>query len=106
MPSFKELRDKYGAEIRDIELYRRLGKEGIGSSWVRLYEFPESANFFPPLTMSSALAVDQGYMVSNKGFLTPLYFKNPGFVKGDKLTIKVRDKKNPELSGECEVVLN
>jgi hypothetical protein len=106
MPSFKELRDKYAAEIRDIELYRRLGKEGIGSSWVRFYEFPEKANFFPPLTMASTLAVNEGYMVGNKGFLTPMYFKNPGFAKGDKLTIKVRDKKNPALSGECEVVLN
>jgi hypothetical protein len=40
------------------------------------------------------------------GFMTPLYFKNPGFAKGDKLTIKVRDKKNAQLSGECEVVLD
>jgi hypothetical protein len=37
--------------------------------------------------------------------VTSLYFKNPGFAKGDKLTIKVRDMKNPELTGECEVVL-
>lgn len=105
MPSVKELRDKYGAGIRDVDLYRRLGKEGIGSSWIRFYQFPERANFFPPLTMASTLAIDQGYMVGTKGFLTPLYFKNPGFAKGDRLTIKVRDKKNPVLSGECEVVL-
>ena len=105
MPSVKELRDKYGAGIRDVDLYRHLGKEGIGSSWIRFYQFPEGANFFPPLTMAATLAVDQGYMFGTKGFLTPLYFKNPGFAKGDRLTIKVRDKKNPELTGECEVVL-
>jgi hypothetical protein len=40
------------------------------------------------------------------GFMTPLYFKNPGFAKGDKLTIKVRDIKNPEITGECDIVLN
>jgi hypothetical protein len=45
-------------------------------------------------------------MLGDKGFVTPLYFKNPGFAKGDKLTIKVRDKKNPQLAGECEVVLD
>jgi hypothetical protein len=45
-------------------------------------------------------------MAAFNGFLTPMYFKNPGFAKGDKLTIKVRDTKNPQLTGECEVVLN
>lgn len=106
MPSVKELRANYNAGVRDIDLYRRLGKEGIGSSWVRFYQFPEKANFFPALTLTSTLAVDEGYMLGTKGFLTPLYFKNPGFAKGDTLTIKVRDKKNPGLTGECEVVLD
>jgi hypothetical protein len=106
MPSLKDLRDNYRGEIRDIDFYRHLGKEGINASWVRLYEFPEKANFFPPLTLTSTLAVDEGYMTAFNGFLTPMYFKNPGFAKGDKLTIKVRDKKNALLSGECEVVLN
>ncbi len=45
-------------------------------------------------------------MVAFHGFMSPLYFKNPGFVKGDKLTIKVRDAKNPAVTGECEVVLD
>ena len=39
------------------------------------------------------------------GFLTPIYFKNPGLAKGNKLTIKVRDVENPAVTGECEVVL-
>jgi len=106
MPSLKDLRDNYRSEIRDIDFYRHLGKEGINASWARLYQFPEKANFFPPLTLWSTLAVDEGHMTGFYGFMTPLYFKNPGFAKGDKLTIKVRDKKNAQLSGECEVVLD
>lgn len=106
MPSLKDLRDSYRGEIRDVDFYRHLGKEGIIASWARLYEFPEKANFFPPLTLTSTLAVDEGHMAAFNGFLTPMYFKNPGFAKGDKLTIKVRDTKNPQLTGECEVVLN
>jgi len=106
MPSVKELRANYKGEIRDVDLYQRLGKEAVISSWVRMYHFPESANFFPTLTQAATLPTDEGHMVGYWGFLTPLYFKNPGFAKGDRLTIKVRDKKNPELSGECEVILN
>jgi hypothetical protein len=106
MPTVKELRANYRGGIRDVDFYQRLGKEGVNASWVRIYQFPESANFFPPLMQDATLPVDEGHMVGYWGFLTPLYFKNPGFAKGDKLTIKVRDKKNPELAGECEVVLD
>jgi hypothetical protein len=106
MPSVKDLRDNYRGEIRDDDFYRHLGKEGINASWARLYRFPEEANFFPPLTLRATLAVDEGHMAGFYGFMTPLYFKNPGFAKGDRLTIKVRDKKNPELAGECEVILD
>jgi len=105
MPSLVELRDNYSGELRDLGFYRRLGKEGVISSWVRFYRFPERSNFFPPLTMRSRLAVTEGHMAAMKGFLTPIYFKNPGFAKGDKLTIKVRDVKDPGLTGECEVAL-
>jgi len=104
--SLSDLRDQYRGEIRDMSFYRRLGKEGIISSWVRLYDFPEKSTFFPPLTLNAPLAVTQGYMLGFNGFLTPLYFKNPGFAKGDRLTIKVRDAKNPALTGECDVVLD
>jgi hypothetical protein len=106
MPSVKELRANYSGEIRDLDFYRRLGKEAVAGSWVRMYQFPESSNFFPPLTLAARLPADEGHMVGYWGFLTPLYFKNPGFAKGDTLTIKVRDKKNPGLAGECEVVLD
>jgi hypothetical protein len=106
MPSLSALRDSYNGVIRDLDFYRHLGKEGIISSWVRFYEFPEPANFFPPLTLRSNLAVTEGHMVAFNGFMTPIYFKNPGFAKGDKLTIKVRDVKDPKIVGECEVVLD
>ncbi len=106
MPSLTDLRDNYRGEIRDIDFYRHLGKEGINASWVRLYQFPEKASFFPPLTLRATLAVDEGHMLGFNAFMTPLYFKNPGFAKGDKLTIKVRDTKNPQLAGECEIVLD
>jgi hypothetical protein len=106
MPSLKDLREDYRGEIRDIDFYRHLGKEGINASWVRLYQFPEKSNFFPPLTLRATLAVDEGHMAGFSAFMTPMYFKNPGFAKGDKLTIKVRDTKNPQLAGECDVVLD
>lgn len=51
------------------------------------------------------LAISEGYMALFDGFLTPIYFKNPGLAKGNKLTIKVRDVENPAVTGECEVVL-
>jgi hypothetical protein len=105
MPSLKDLREHYRGEIRDLDFYRRLGKEGVIASWVRLYDFPEPANFFPPLTLRSTLAITEGHMVALNGFMTPIYFKNPGFAKGDRLTIRVRDVKNPAITGECDVVL-
>ena len=106
MPSVKELRSDYRGEIRDLTFYGRLGKEGIASSWIRFYDFPERSNFFPPLTLSAPLASAEGSMVGQHGFMTPLYFKNPGFAKGERLLIKVRDVKDPGISGECDVILN
>jgi hypothetical protein len=105
MPSVGELRDEYRGAIRDLDFYRRLGKEGLNASWIRFYEFPERSNFFPPLTLSAPLAASEGHMAGKLGFLTPLYFKNPGFAKGDKLTIKVHDVKNADITGECDIVL-
>ncbi len=106
MATFKELRENYHGTIRDIDFYRHLGKEGIISAWVRFYNFPQRADFFPPLTMRSALAVDEGSMYGFTGFRTKVYFKNPGFKKGDKLTFKVWDKKDPNVAGQVDVVLD
>ena len=105
MPSVAELRKEYKGEIHDVGLYRHLGKEGIIASWMRLYDFPRNGDFFPPLTLRSQVAVDEGSMMNFVGFRTKLYFKNPGFKKGDKLTIRVTAKNNPALTGEVEVVL-
>jgi hypothetical protein len=105
MPPFKELRKNYGAEIRDINLLRHLGKEGIASSWVRFYKFPNEGDFFPPLTVRARIKADEGSMIGFYGFVTKCYFKNPGFKKGDKLVIRVIAKNKPELKGEVAVVL-
>ena len=105
MPSLAALREHYQGEIRDLDFYRRMGQEGIMASWVRFYSFPNEGNFFPPLTASSGVAATEAHLIALDGFITPIYFKNPGFAKGDKLTIKVRDMKNPAITGEVEVVL-
>jgi len=105
MPSVEELRKNYGGEIHDLDFYRHLGKEGIYSSWMRFYEFPQRADFFSAITGRAPLSVDQGSMSNFIGFRTKCYFKNPGFKKGDKLILKVRDKKDANLTGEVEVVL-
>jgi hypothetical protein len=105
MPSLQELRKKYRAEIRDINVYRRLGKEGLISSWMRLYDFPASGDFFPALALRAPLKADEGSMYSFTGFRTKCYFKNPGFQKGDKLILKVTAKNDPSLTGEVEIAL-
>jgi hypothetical protein len=106
MPSFKELQEKYNGEIRDLNFYRHLGKEGIISSWARLYNFPQRADFFPPINQRGTLSVDEASMYSFTGFRTKVYFKNPGLKKGDKVMFRVWDKKDPKISGEIEVVLD
>jgi hypothetical protein len=45
-------------------------------------------------------------MYGYTGFRTKIYFKNPGFKKGDKVMFKVWDKKNPKLSGEVSIVID
>ncbi len=105
MPSLEELRKNYKGEIRDITFYRHLEKAGIISSWIRFYKFTTGTDFFPPLTLRAPVPVDQGSMTDSIGFSTKCYFKNPGFEKGDKLTIRVSDKKNPQITGEVEVTL-
>lgn len=44
-------------------------------------------------------------MSDSIGFMTKLYFKNPGFKKGDQIVIAVKDKKNPNVTGSCAVIL-
>ncbi len=105
LPTVMEFRKNYAKEIKDLDFYRHLGKEGIISSWTRVYSFPTNDDFFPPNSQGTSLAVNQGYMYNFVGFNTLLYFKNPGFKRGDTITIKVKDKKDPTLTGEVDVVL-
>lgn len=107
MPSLKELRENYKGEIHDVDFYRHLGKEGIVSSWIRFYNFARGVDFFPPLGLRhTALAVDRGSMYGFTGFRTKVYFKNPGFKKGDKVTFRVWDMKDPKISGEVSAVID
>ena len=107
MPTVKELRDELPGRDpgprSSIGASARRGSSPPGSGTTSSRRNP---NFFPPLTLSAPGRLRKGHMFGKLGFLTPLYFKNPGFAKGDQLTIKVRDKKDPELAGECEVILN
>jgi len=105
MPSVKELREKYSGEIRDVDLYSRLAAGGLVSSWIRVYDFSRRTDFFPAFRPGAPIPVDEGSMTGSIGFRTKCYFKNPGFQKGDTLTIKVRDKKKPEITSEVEVTL-
>lgn len=105
MPSFEELRKNYKGEIHDINFYGHLGKEGIISSWMKLYVFPAEGDFFPPMTVRSPVVADEASIYNNADFRTKCYFKNPGLKKGEKLIIRVTAKNNPALSSEVEVTL-
>ncbi|OGD18411.1 MAG: hypothetical protein A2W03_06790 [Candidatus Aminicenantes bacterium RBG_16_63_16] len=104
MPSLKEWRSEYKGALGDISLYNRLGKETLVLSHLRDYQFPSDQDFFPILGRGP-LPTDQGSMAGMVGFRTKLYFKNPGFKKGDQIVISVRDKNDPEVVGSCAVIL-
>ena len=104
MPSLKEWRDVYKGSQGDLTLYNRLGKETLVLSHLSNYDFPWDQDFFPILGRGP-LPTDQGSMAGMVGFRTTLYFKNPGFKKGDQLVITVRDKNNPDVVGSCAVIL-
>jgi hypothetical protein len=105
MPSLKELRENYKGQNNDRDIDRHLGKEGVIASAMRFYQFRNQYDFFPVLGPRSTLPGQDGSISGYIGFKTRLYFKNPGFKKGDKLLIKVRDMKSPDLNGEVEVTL-
>jgi len=102
MPPVKELEEKYKAEINDVDLYRHMGKESLVLSQMRFWKYQTGGDFFP---LPGQLAVDEGSMANNLGFRTKVYFKNPGFKKGDQIVIMVRDKNNPALTGSVAVNL-
>jgi hypothetical protein len=105
MPSMEEWRKEYGGASHDMNLYQRLGKETLAQSQMRYWKYRWDYDFFPVLGRDS-LPSEQLSMGGPIGARTKVYFKNPGFQKGDELVIKVKDRKNPEIIGFCAVVLN
>jgi hypothetical protein len=105
MPTVKELRDRYNGQNQDASLYQHLGKESLVYSNVRFYRFPVEEDFFPNLGSGTLLATDKGWISDLFGFKTRLYFKNPGFRKGDEVVFKVNDGKNSEIIGQVAVIL-
>lgn len=105
MPTLEELRKEYRGDSHDLNLYQRLGKDTLALSQMRYWRYPWDYDFFPVLGAAS-LPADQLSMSGSIGVRTKLYFRNPGFQKGDELAIKVKDHKNPEIVGFCGVVLN
>ncbi len=104
MPSLEELRKNYKGAQNDIDLYARLGKESLAQSNMRFFSFNWTYDFYPVLGRGP-IASDQLSMAGTIGVKTKIYFKNPGFKKGDELIIKVKDHKNPEYIGACAAVL-
>ena len=105
MPSLEELRKEYRGASRDFDLYQRLGKDTLALSQMRHWNYPWNYDFFPVLG-TAVLPSDQLSMSGNIGVRTKLYFRNPGFQKGDELLIKVKDRKDPTMIGFCGVVLD
>ena len=102
MPSVKELNANYHGQQNDWALYARAGKESLILSKMRYWRYQAGTDFFP-LTSQDILGVSEGSLAGNLGFRTRLYFKNPGFKKGDEIVIQVRDASDPELAGSCAV---
>ena len=105
MPSVEEWRKEYSGANNDINLYNRLGKESLATSQMRFWQYKWDYDYFPILG-AGPLPSDQLSMSGSLGARTKVYFKNPGFQKGDELVIKVKDQKNPEITGFCGVVLD
>lgn len=102
MPGIADLRKAYKSQRNDTSLFERSGKEGLISSHLRFYDFQWRYDFFP-LQGSSVRVTDEGEIRNFVGFKTRAYFKNPGFQNGDELTIKVTDKNNPDIWGQCDI---
>lgn len=102
MATVEELGAKYNGGQNDWGLYERSGKESLILSKMRYWRYQLGTDFFP-LPSRNIMAVGEGSMAGNLGFRTRVYFKNPGFKKGDELVIRVKDKSDPEIQGSCAV---
>jgi hypothetical protein len=105
MVPLKEVTEKYKGGRDDMGLYRRFGKEMLLFDTMRYYKFPQQGEFFPVPGFGAELAVNEGNFTGEIGFQTKLYFKNPGVKKGDVVTIRVRDRKTPEINADVAVTL-
>jgi hypothetical protein len=105
MPTIEEFIAKYNGGQNDWGLYERAGKESLILSQMRYWRYQQGTDFYP-LQSQGILVVSEGSMTSSLGFRTRLYFKNPGFKKGDQIVIQVRDHSKPEVSGSCAVRLD
>ncbi len=103
MPTVKELTGNYNGQVNDFDLYQELNKNALILSRMKFYRFLGDNDFYPTPGLSQEIAADEGSLYGFNGLKTKLYFKNPGFKKGDSIVIKVRDKKNPEVTGEVVV---
>ena len=105
MPTVEEFNAKYNGGQSDWGLYERAGKESLVLSKMRYWRYQLGTDFYA-LQSQGFLQVNEGSMTGSLGFRTRLYFKNPGFKKGDQIVIRVRDHSNPEVSGSCAVRLD
>jgi len=104
MPPLKEFRENYNQDTRDLNLYRRLGKESLVLSKMRFYRFQTAYDFFPAQGQNVRVT-DEGEITAREGFQTKAYFKNPGFKAGDTILIKVLDMDNNLVWGVTAVEL-
>lgn len=106
LPLLSDFRKEYRRDGADAKLYERFfaGVESLVGSKLRYYKFRLQNQFFPSRS-SGALATNEGSVSGTIGFVTFAYFKNPGFQIGDQVTIKVFDKKDPEIWGSVDIVL-
>ena len=102
MATVEEIGAKYNGGQNDWGLYERAGKESLILSKMRYWRYQLGTDFFP-LPSRNIMAVGEGSMAGNLGFRTRVYFKNPGFKKGDELVIRVKDKSDAAIQGSCAV---
>jgi hypothetical protein len=105
MPTLQEIEKSYKGEKEDAGLYGRFGMELLLFGKLRYYKFPYENEFYPTPGFGPTSWVNNAEVTALVGFKTKLYFKNPGLQKGDEVTIKVVDHKNPESVGQVTLVL-
>lgn len=98
MPSIQEFRKNYRGESRDLRIYTQFGKKNLVVPKMHYLRFQPFYEFFPQRTESASL-IDEVEITGLMGFATWAYFENPGFAVGDTVTLKVVDKRNPDIQG-------